>query len=87
MVPMEHSLIVASLDENWRTVVEIRGRLGGHSRSVGQLAATLRQLADEGHIERVERETPAPKRERRGLAGRLSIQLYRRRCSPAFSEN
>lgn len=39
MLPTEHSLIVASLDENWRTVVEIRGRLGGHTRSVSQLAA------------------------------------------------
>lgn len=73
MLPTEHSLIVASLDENWRTVVEIRSRLGGHTRSVSQLAATLRGLSDAGYIERVERETPAPKRERHGLVGRLSI--------------
>ncbi len=83
MLPTEHSLIVASLDENWRTVVEIRSRLGGHTRSVSQLAATLRGLSDAGYIERVERETPAPKRERHGLVGKLSIQLYRRRDGPA----
>lgn len=82
MLPMEHSLIVAGLDENWRTVVEIRSRLGRRARSVGQLAATLRQLADAGYIERVEQETPAPRRDRHGLAGRLLIQLYRRRSGP-----
>jgi hypothetical protein len=83
MLPVEHSSIVASLDENWRTVVEIRSRLGGKARSVSQLAATLRRLADAGYIERAEQETPAPKRERYGLAGRLAIQLYRQLPEPA----
>jgi hypothetical protein len=83
MLPMEHSSIIARLDENWRTVVEIRSRLGGKACCVSQLAATLRRLADAGYIERAEQETPAPKRERYGLAGRLSIQLYRQRSGPA----
>ena len=52
MLPMEHSSIIASLDENWRTVVEIRSRLGGRACCVSQLAAGISDVLQTRDISR-----------------------------------
>jgi hypothetical protein len=56
--------IVGCLDERWRTVIQIRSRLGsfGLGGSAHDLTTTLHRLADAGEIERQTLATVAPGR-------------------------
>jgi len=66
--------IIACLDRNWRSMVQVRGRLGVNMNVAAELADSLERLANAGKIERSVRETAVPKR----YGGRLSIRFYRR---------
>jgi hypothetical protein len=76
---IEDSSITACLDQSWRTVSQIRSRLGVSIDQAGRLASALQRLTDAGQIERVEKETSAPKLRGHRIAGKLAIQFYRLR--------
>jgi hypothetical protein len=79
IMKIEDSSITACLDDSWRTVAQIRGRLGVNITHAGELVSALQRLADAGKIEKTEQETPAPRRRGKRLTGKLSIHFFRRR--------
>jgi hypothetical protein len=72
----DDELIAGILDERWRTVVQIRGRLGIKS-SLPNLTATLRRLAAAGAIEKQDRATAAPMRRGKKQTGHRAIEFFR----------
>src|SRR5690242_11966632 len=71
--------IIGSLDEHWRTVIEIRSCLGkfGLGGSAHDLTTTLHRLADASEIQRQTRATVAPGRRGNKQLGQRSIELFR----------
>jgi predicted transcriptional regulator len=72
----DDEIIASGLDEHWRTVVQIRSRLGLKASQV-DLTGILRRLAQAGDIERQKRETIAPARRGRKQIGNRAIELFR----------
>jgi hypothetical protein len=70
----EDRQILDFLDEEWRTLSDIRGRMNGQLSSI-KLAAALQRLVTEGGIEKRLQGNPIP-RTRGGMV--LAIGLYRR---------
>jgi hypothetical protein len=71
--------ILDCLDGNWRTISQIRTRLGERT-SYGKLPSALQRLVDSGRIERCALETNAAKAKgARSSAKMFAIQLFRRR--------
>ena len=69
--------ILKCLDDDWRTVTQIRSRLGVLATTTG-LIDGLRRLAKVGQIERHALETVAPKRRGRATRGKFVIEFFRR---------
>ena len=69
--------ILQSLDDEWRTVSQVRARLRMRS-AAGWLAGTLRRMAKAGTIEMRATETKAPRPRESRL---YSIEYFRRRSS------
>jgi hypothetical protein len=69
--------ILKCLDDNWRTVTQIRSRLGVPATTTG-LIDGLRRLAKVGQIERHALETAAPKRRGHAIRGKFAIEFFRR---------
>jgi hypothetical protein len=74
----DDQIITRGLDRNWRTVVQIRSRLGLKPSQPG-LTSMLRRLAEAGDIEREMRTTIAPMRRGRKQIGHRVIELFRQR--------
>jgi hypothetical protein len=72
----DDELIAGILDEHWRTVVQIRSRLGIKG-SQANLTATLRRLAAAGDIEKQVRATAAPARRGNKQTGHRAIEFFR----------
>ena len=77
MAAMDDRSIIDLLDEQWRTIPQIRSKISGVS---GQyLTTALRRLADAGHIEKSARSTQAIRRGRNRKGLPLEIEMFRLR--------
>ncbi len=73
---MEDQAIIDLLDEQWRTVPQIRSKITGISGH--DLTTALRRLASEGRIEQSTQSTEAPRRGKdRTGSKRFAIEFYR----------
>lgn len=72
---MNDQTIIDLLDDQWRTVPQIRSNITGIPGH--ELTTALRRLADAGHIEKSCQITPAPIRGKHRNARRLAIDFFR----------
>jgi DNA-binding HxlR family transcriptional regulator len=72
---MDDMTIIDLLDEQWRTLPQIRSKITGISGH--ELTTALRRLAEAGRIEKSAQPTTAPRRGKYRTAGRLAIELFR----------
>jgi hypothetical protein len=70
-------VIIARLDEEWRSVQQVR-HLVGFGDAI-EVANALERLARLGRIERTERSTGVARRIGRKIGGDRKVRFYRRR--------
>ena len=75
---IDDQAIINVLDEQWRTVPQIRRRISGKLGSAHELMGTLRRLAETGLIERSSQPTQAVRRRQNRKVGSIAIELFRR---------
>jgi hypothetical protein len=76
---LDEQRVAACLDDKWRTVAFVRGRLCIEREYIGQLVAMLDRLAEKGMIERSQQDTGAPKLGWK--RGYFTVTFYRRTSS------
>lgn len=75
---MDDRALIFYLDDTWRSVVNIRSRLGKAKGEAWQLTDVLRRLAESSLIEAKKQVIPVPKF-RKNINVVFHLELYRRR--------
>jgi hypothetical protein len=75
--PWKSKSIIDALDEQWKTVPQIRSKIVGKSGQAHDLTRALRRLSDAGHIERRAQLAPAPRRQKDRMGSARVIELFR----------